>query len=276
MDRIKNKVWILSLVLLMLSLLAGCTNNSTITEAKKRVIKVGVSPNTKIIVDAAVPVMKEKGYTIETTVFDDFVQPNTALSEGNIDCNLYQHEPYMNAANESKSTDLVFINKIVLGTCGLYSNKYDSIDKLPENGRIAIFQDASNQDRLLRLLEKGGLIKLQEKEGLYTLLDIAENPKNFEFVTMDINQLVTGLDELDACCEGDPSLFLASTTPKFELLKEDSNDDFVLSFSVGLVANPRDAESQWIEDFVESFKEQDTKDAIMENFGGAYTPVAEK
>lgn len=286
----KIKFAVLIAAALMLFALTSCNdgNKDSGTEASsqsetgisqtsvKKEIKVGVSPNTGLIVEAAIPVMKEKGYDLKVVTFDDFVLPNTALVEKSIDCNLFQHKPFMDAFNKSNNTDLVFVNRVAVGTCNLYSNKYESLDALPNGAKVGIYQDASNQDRMIRLMLKNDLLKAESKDGLYTLLDITENPKNLEFVTLDINQLTGALNDLDASFETDTVLFLAGVKPNHSLLREETSDDYVLQFANGIVTRADDQNEPWVKDFVQSFKEESTKKTIIENFGGSYEPVADK
>lgn len=105
--------------------LVGCggANNTASKDSKNdKVIKIGVTPKPhKEIVDIAKPLLEKQGYTVEITEFNDYVQPNTAVSEGSLDANFFQHTPYLNEQNQSKGFKLVSVGPIHLEPMGLYS-----------------------------------------------------------------------------------------------------------------------------------------------------------
>jgi len=263
----------LLLVLLLFSSIfsvIGCNSQpseNTKTETKKLII--GSSTVCTEAIKAAVPSIEKLGYEVEVITYDDFVLPNTALCEGSIDANIFQHKPYLDSYNEKNRKDLYFIKELLLTRVGLFSNKYDAIDNLPEEGKIGIFQDASNQDRSLKILASKNMITLAEKEGLYSLLDIKDNPKNLRFVTMDIAQLVNGLKELDASFEAQNIMVLSKTEPKYTLAIESRNKDNE-KYAVGLVVKQENKDAQYVKDIIEAFKTQETKDAMDKMYKGAY------
>lgn len=182
--------------------IAGCgakTDKDVKTNASStdKTITIGVSPVPhKGIVEAAVPELKAKGYTVEVKEFTDYVIPNTALDSGELDANFFQHTPYLNEFNEKNGTKIKSLGAIHLEPLGAYSKKVKDIKELKDGATIAIPNDPSNEARALRLLEANGLIKLVDGE-IVTPKDIKENPKNFKFKELEAALLPTVVDEVD-------------------------------------------------------------------------------
>ena len=135
----------------------------------------------------------------EVVEFTDYVLPNTALEQGDLDANYFQHTPYLDNFNEENGTHLVAVGKIHYEPFGIYAGKTTDLSAIPDGGSIAIPNDGTNEARALLLLEAQGLIKL--KEGITftaTVLDIAENPKNLSIKEIEAAQLARSLQDVDA------------------------------------------------------------------------------
>ena len=163
-------------------------------------VKVGasVTPHAEIL-NAVKEELKAAGYDLEVVEFTDYVLPNTALEQGDLDANYFQHTPYLENFNEENGTHLVAVGKIHYEPFGIYAGKTSDLSAIPEGGSIAIPNDGTNEARALLLLEAQGLIKL--KEGITftaTVLDIAENPKNLSIKEIEAAQLARSLQDVDA------------------------------------------------------------------------------
>lgn len=163
-------------------------------------VKVGasVTPHAEIL-NAVKEELKAAGYDLEVVEFTDYVLPNTALEQGDLDANYFQHTPYLENFNEENGTHLVSVGKIHYEPFGIYAGKTSDLSAIPEGGSIAIPNDGTNEARALLLLEAQGLIKL--KEGITftaTVLDIAENPKNISIKEIEAAQLARSLQDVDA------------------------------------------------------------------------------
>ena len=122
-------------------------------EEQKTTIKLGVRADGIDMAEAIRDSVKEKGYDLEITTFDDSIQPNVALEEGSIDVNWYQHKPYLDSYNEENGTDCVMIEPYThYPLFAMYSSKYDSVEEIPDGGQIGLCNDATNQARGLKLL----------------------------------------------------------------------------------------------------------------------------
>ena len=163
-------------------------------------VKVGasVTPHAEIL-NAVKEELKAAGYDLEVVEFTDYVLPNTALEQGDLDANYFQHTPYLDNFNEENGTHLVSVGKIHYEPFGIYAGKTTDLSAIPDGGSIAIPNDGTNEARALLLLEAQGLIKL--KEGITftaTVLDIAENPKNLDIKEIEAAQLARSLQDVDA------------------------------------------------------------------------------
>ena len=181
-------------------------------EADKTIV-IGVTPFPhKDIMEVVKTVLAEDGYNLEIKEFSDYVQPNMALAEGQLDANFFQHQPYLDNMNKEKKLGLVSVAKVHVEPLGLYSNKITLADTEPNNysaklellkpqlkkgAKISVPNDPTNGARALRLLEANGIIKLKAGE-LVTAKDITENPYELNIVELDAAQLPRTMDDVTA------------------------------------------------------------------------------
>lgn len=166
--------------------------------AAEKTITVGVTPFPhKDIMAVVKDLLKKEGYDLKIKEFTDYVTPNTALAEGSLDANFFQHVPYLENTNKEKKLDLAWVAKVHIEPLGLYSQKIKKLSELKNGAQIAIPNDATNCSRALRLLEKNGLIKVKAGE-LVTAKDIIENPKKIKIREIEAAQLPRTLPDVDA------------------------------------------------------------------------------
>lgn len=168
--------------------------------AAQTTLKVGASPVPHAeILEFIQPALAEEGLNLEIIVFTDYVQPNLALDNGDIDANYFQHVPYQEQFSADHGLKLTALGGVHVEPIGLYSDKHASLDELPEGAQIGIPNDPSNAGRALLLLQAAGLLELAENAGLdATPLDITANPKNFRFVELEAAQLPRSLADTAA------------------------------------------------------------------------------
>lgn len=174
------------------------TESAAPSELVKVKVGASVTPHAEIL-NAVKDELKAAGFDLEVVEFTDYVLPNTALEQGDLDANYFQHTPYLENFNEENGTHLVSVGKIHYEPFGIYAGKTSDLSAIPEGGSIAIPNDGTNEARALLLLEAQGLIKL--KEGITftaTVLDIAENPKNLSIKEIEAAQLARSLQDVDA------------------------------------------------------------------------------
>ncbi|HCC34757.1 MAG TPA: metal ABC transporter substrate-binding protein [Ruminococcaceae bacterium] len=197
--KINKLVKILSLALsltLFFSVLTGCSS-----QKDSVTIKVGVcaGPYEDMFKEAIEPTLKEKGYTVEYVQFSDYVQPNKALAEGEINVNIFQHSVYLENFKQEHNLDLVYVTEIPTAGMGIFANNINSIDDVPSGAKVAIPNDATNLARAIRVLEQTGLVKIDPSvdPAEATQNTLSENPKNLTFVEIEAPQLPRSLESVD-------------------------------------------------------------------------------
>ena len=161
-------------------------------------IKVAASatPHSEIL-EAAASALEAKGYKLDVTVFEDYVQPNLVVESGEFDANYFQHIPYLDSFNEEQGTHLVNAGGIHYEPFGIYPGTKSSLDDVADGDVIAIPNDTTNEARALLLLQDNGLLKLADGAGLTaTVNDITENPKNIQFQELEAAQVARVKDEV--------------------------------------------------------------------------------
>ena len=191
-----------ALALLAVSACGAPSENNTEAAEGEEPLVVGATavPAGDILRFVESELAAEAGLTLEIHEYSDYIAPNAALAEGQLDVNLYQHEPFLLEYNEGNDTDLVAVEQIYLPPLGLYSKSVDDIADLAEGSEVALPNDPTNEFRALLLLEEGGLITLAEgvDEATFSLSDIEENPRDLDFREVEAAQLPRSLDDVDA------------------------------------------------------------------------------
>lgn len=263
------------LCLVMCMALVGCGDAGTDeADLDKDTIVIGTEPSAAPTAECIKPVLEEMGYTVEITYFDDYVLPDTALAEGSIDCNIYQHTPYMEMYNESNGTDLIMAGLIAYPNLGIYSTKYTSLEEVPNGSQVSITNDASNEDRALRLLQAAELITLPEEPGetgLYTHFDVIDNPKNLEFVLVAETQLVESMNDVAISVCPSSHILNNGLDPRSAFVMEEPNEDAM----IGITIRPEDKDAKWISDMLTAYSDEGARTAFDEAYKGAWELIIE-
>jgi len=169
---------------------------SGLTAKDNKVIRIGATPIPHVeILEQVKPILAKDGYTLEIKEFTDYVTPNLAVDDGDLDANFFQHIPYLTEFNKNKGTDLVKTVNVHLEPMGVYSTKIKNLNELKDGDTIAVPNDPTNENRALDVLENAGLLKFANV-ALKTKIDISENPRNFVIEELDAPQLPRVLDDV--------------------------------------------------------------------------------
>ena len=182
--------------------------------------------------DKVQELVKKDGITLEFTEFTDYSQPNKATADGEVDLNAFQHYNFLNNWNKENGKDLVAIADTYISPIRLYSgkngeeNKYTKVEEIPDNGEIAVPNDATNESRALYLLQSAGLIKLDVSgTALATVANIKENPKNLKITELDASQTARSLSSVDAAVVNNTFVTEAKLDYKKALFKEQADEN---------------------------------------------------
>jgi D-methionine transport system substrate-binding protein len=257
--------------------LAGCgaaTNSGSKDSKNDKVIKIGVTPKPhEEIVNIAKPLLEKEGYTVEITEFNDYNQPNTAVQEGSLDANFYQHTPYLKEQNESKGYNLVSVGAIHLEPMGLYSKKIKSLDELKDGATIAVPNDPSNEARALKLLAGKGIIKIKDGE-LVTPKDITENTKNLKFTELEAAAVPRAIDDVDAAViNGNYAIEAKFDPTKDALVIEDKNSEAAKPYANIVVVKEGNEKQEKIQALFKALTSPEVKAFIEKEYNGAVIPV---
>ncbi|MGL4666249.1 MAG: MetQ/NlpA family ABC transporter substrate-binding protein [Clostridium butyricum] len=258
--------------------LIGCggtgSNGSGADSKDDKVIKIGVTPKPhKEIVDAAVPLLEKEGYKVEITEFNDYVQPNTAVEEGSLDVNFFQHTPYLNEQVQSRGLHLKSVAAIHLEPMGLYSKKIASLDELKDGSTIAVPNDPSNEARALKLLAANGLIKIKDGE-LVTPADITENPKNLQFSELEAAAVPRAVDDVDAAVINGNYAIEAGFDPTTNaIVKEDKDSEAAKPYANIVVVKEGNENLEKIQALIKALTSDEVRDFINKEYNGAVIPV---
>ena len=247
----------------------GASSSSGASSSGAKTLKVGATavPHAEIL-EQVKPMLEKEGIKLEIVEFNDYVQPNLALNDKELDANYFQHEPYLkNFVKEHPECKLVNAAGIHIEPMGVYSKKVKDLKDLKDGAKIGVPNDPTNEGRSLLLLEKAGLLKL--KDGVAekaTLQDIVENPKHLQFQEVEAAQVPRTLDDVDAAVINSNFAMQVQLDPtKDSLFIEDSTSPYVNIIAV----RDGDADRPEIQALIKALKSQTIKDFIKEKYKGA-------
>lgn len=248
------------------------------TKSDTEVITIAASPTPHAeILQKAKELLKDKGYDLQITEFEDYVQPNEVVESGEYDANYMQHLPYLESFNEEKGTHLVSVGKIHYEPFGIYPGTKKSLDEIADGDRIAIPNDTTNEARALLLLQDNGIIKLKEDAGLTaTVNDIEENPHNIKFDELEAAQIARVVDE-DAfvVLNGNYALEAGYSVAKDSLAYETSDSEAAKTYVNIIAVKEGNEDNEGIKALVEVLKSDEIKDFINKKYDGAVIPYEE-
>ena len=230
-------------------------------------IKVGVSPGEHAeIMEEVAKVAKPMGLDIDVVEFSDYVVPNQALADGDIEANSFQHVPYLDNQMKDRGFELVVVGNTITTPMGLYSDKITDPATLEEGATIGIPNDPTNGGRALLVLQQLGLITLDLEAGLKpTILDVTGNPKDLKFKELDAAQLPRSLADLDAAMINTNYAIASGLNPKTDSIAMESADNPYVNV---IVVRKGDEDQPWVETLVEAYHSDEVKKFIEDSYHG--------
>lgn len=273
----KKTVILLSLILTF-GLLAACGSGSSSSggdnakQEESRTLKFGATagPYSDMLTKAIKPIMEKKGYTIEIVEFGDYVQPNLALSNGDLDANLFQHKIYMDNFAKENKLELTDLIAVPTAPMGIYSSKYNSLDELDEGSTVALANDPTNLARSLGLLQDAGLLTIKDDIDPLRVSekDVKDNPKQLVLQPIEAAQLPRAVDSADLALV--PGNFaLAVKMNLLDALKLENMPD---DYRNRVVINTADKDKAFAKDLKEAVESPEFEQRIDEQFQGFGKP----
>lgn len=255
--------------------IAGCGDQKSApaqsSSGKAVTLKIGATavPHGEILNQVKDQLAKE-GVNLEIVEFTDYVQPNLALNDKNLDANYFQHKPYLDEFNKQRGTKLVSIGSVHLEPMKVYSAKLKDLKDLPDNAHVAIPNDPTNGGRALLLLQSAGLIKLREGAPITaTPQDVVENSKNLQFSELEAPQLPRSLNDADIAIINSNFALEAKLDPNTAIYTESADSPYVNV----VVVREGDENRPELKKLMDALHSQTVKDFINKKYGGAVTPT---
>ena len=249
------------------------------TSADDKVIKVGATstPHGEIL-EFVKDKLAEQGYDLQITIYDDYVLPNTAVADGELDANYHQHTPYLNSYNEANGTDLVPAASIHYEPFGLYGNGVASVADIADGASIVIPADDSNETRALLLLQQEGLIELPEganaNDGVTTLDIVDDHGYNITTVQADtVAAQFANSDEGSLAVINGNYAIAAGLDINSALAVEDASGDAAQTYANIVAVRNGDQDTPKIQALINALKSDDVKQFIADKYNGAVVAI---
>ena len=234
-------------------------------------LKIGVTAGPHADIVNKIKEIAKDQLDIEIIEFNDFVIPNEALANKELDINSFQHEPFLQAQAGSRGFKIKAIARTVVMPLGLYSTKIKSIKELPDGARVAIPNDPSNGGRALLLLATQKVIEV--KEGLnLSILDITSNPQNISFIEIEAPLLPPTLKDVDAALINTDWALVSGLDPRTAIIREDENSPYANVLAVRI----EDENREDIQKFIKLYQSEAVRDFIKTKYLGAVIPAWEE
>lgn len=270
-----KKLLVALLALVSLAVVAaGCggDNKKAASEDKKVTLKVGATavPHAEILNDIK-PALAKEGVDLQIIEFSDYVKPNLALNDKELDANFFQHEPYLDTFVSERKLALVSAGKVHIEPMGIYSKTIKNLQDIPNGAKIAIPNDPSNGGRALALLESAKLLKLKDGVGVKaTVGDITKNDKKLQIVEIEAALLPRSMDDTDLSVINSNFAMEAKLNPvKDSLFTEPKESPYA-----NIVAVRKGDESRpEIKKLMKALQSPEVKKFIEEKYKGAVVPA---
>lgn len=266
------KKLLLSIIIITLAIISAACSEKTSEGKESTTVKLGVSGTDTRIWDFVAKKAEKEGINIEIVSFSDYVAPNTALAEGEIDVNAFQTVAYFDVFIKEHKLDLVPIATTVLAPMGIYSEKYKDVKDIPDGAKIALPNDASNQGRALLLLQEAGLIELPEDfDPNGDLTQIKANPKNIEFVPIVPAQTPRALPDVAASVINNGIAGDAGLSPLDDAIFHES--ETATPYLNIIAVQAKDKDNKTYKRLAELYQSEDTAKFIEKEYKGNMIPT---
>ncbi|WP_226037829.1 MetQ/NlpA family ABC transporter substrate-binding protein [Aquibacillus saliphilus] len=263
----KKILGLLSAVLL-LTIITACGGDEETQALSEDKLKIGVTagPHEEIM-EKVKEVAAEDGLEIEIEVISDYITPNTALAEGDLDVNSYQHKPFLDQMVSDRELDLVDVAPTVNFPMGFYSEQITEVSELQEGDKVGLPNDPTNGARALILFEQAGLITLKEDVGANaSIKDIEENKVGVEFIELEAAQIPRQLGELTAAAINTNYAMEAGYVPTEDAIVIEPGDSPWVNL---IVVRSENKDDPVVDTLINAYHSDEVKQFVEDNFGGS-------
>lgn len=236
-----------------------------------RTLRVGATPVPHAeLLRHVVPALAAVGVELQVVELTDYLQPNLALLEGELEANFFQHEQYLARFNAERGASLVSAAKVHVEPLGGYSRKIRALDQLPDEATVALPNDPTNEARALTLLASQGLLRLDPAKPAPTILDVVDNPRRIQLRALDAAQLPRALDDVTVAIINTNYALTASLSPARDaLFREDASSPYVNV----LVVRPELRSDPRVLALARALRSEDARAFLATRYKGAVVPV---
>lgn len=264
----KRIIAVIAAIPLALGLGACSSATSTSSSSGNTTVKIGVTDASKSYWTTLTNLAAEQGITLDVVGFTDYQQPNPAVTDGDLDINQFQHLLFLANYNVNANADLVPIGATFVYPLGLYSKKYTSLSDIPQGGKVAIPNDATNQARALLVLQGAGLISLKDGGTAFsTPDDIIASDSKVTVTTVNANQTANSLQDVDAAVINQNYLTdagIAATSALYSDADSNLSDPYINVFAV----RSEDQNNPTLLKIVELYNSPDIINAVIADSDG--------
>lgn len=276
MEKMKKVLSQFVLFFAVLGLLAACGGAKADSDTDKTEIVVGTSPGpySELFIDAIIPILEEEGFIVETQTFSELLQADVALQEGAIDVNVDQHTAYYTNFNEERDANLTGITPIPTVATGIYGGRKDNLEDLADGDIIAVPQDPSNAARAYALLEKAGIIEVEEGVEFMdvTKEKIATYHVDVDIKEIDSAQIPPSLQDIDYGVIPGSIVFAAGIDAATSLLDE----DILKELELVAVVDEKNKDSKWAQAIKDAYQSDEFKAYLDEHNKDGYWFIPEE
>ena len=274
----KKVLFTVLVCLFVLGLVAGCGSNKDKTGAdksevtKKIILKVGATPVPHAeILNFVKPMLSKEGIDLHVIEFSDYVKPNLALNDKELDANFFQHIPYLEKFVSERKLQLIPLVKVHIEPMGIYSKTLKDLKNLPNGARVAIPNDPTNGGRALSILQAAGLLKLKDGVGISgTTADIIENPKGLKIVEIEAALLPRSLDDVDLSVINSNFAMEANLNPVKDALFSEPKDS---PYANIVAIRKGDEKRPELQKLAKALTSPEVKKFITDKYKGAVIPA---
>ena len=269
-----KKVLLITLIISSIFIISCGSNKKE--DANLETVRIGfVGESDYQIWTPLIEPLKEKGIKIELISFADYIIPNQALNDGEIDLNAFQHHAFLNNEVQNKGYKIEAIADTYISSMNIYSKNITNVNQVKDKDKVAIPYDPSNGGRALKVLEAAGLIKVDPAKGdSPTVADITENKLNIEIVEVDAGSIFSLLPDVACAVINGNFAVDFGLNPGSDYIFKDDPSIYTGNAFINLMAvRSEDKDKEVYKKLIETYQSKIVEDVLINNFKGAYIPT---